>query len=84
MIEKMIDTRRVKECLKIATEWEASGTAPELPSADGIVNLYERNLLDDQALAKHCNLVWSVETFANTLNILKRIKTNQQTIILWE
>ena len=36
LIGKMMEETRVKECLRIGTEWESSGTNPEIPVNDKI------------------------------------------------
>ena len=43
LIGKRMEEIRVKECLQIATEWESSGTNPELPVANKILDLFDSN-----------------------------------------
>ena len=52
---------RTKTCLKIAIEWEAFGTSPELATEKGIVDLFSSNAATTEEVEVHCAAVWSVE-----------------------
>ena len=56
---------RTKTCLKIATEWEATGTSPELATKEGIVDLFCINTATTEQVEAHCAAVWSVKDLAH-------------------
>ena len=61
LIGKRMERFRTKTCLNITTEWEASGTSPELVTEKGIVDLFSSNAATTEEVEVHCAAVWSVE-----------------------
>ena len=71
---------RTKTCLKIATEWEATGTSPELATKEGIVDLFCINATTTEQVEVHCAAVWSVEDLAHDESKnMSRPEVNQAT-----
>ena len=56
---------RVKEYLKISTEWETVGTDPELPVDDKIIDLFSSNVASKEEVKDHCDIVWNDAAFAD-------------------
>ena len=77
LIGKRMEKFRTKKCLKIATEWEASGTSPELATEKGIVDLFSSNAATTEEVEAHCAAVWSVEDLAHaeSKNMFVRVKS---------
>ena len=57
--KRMSDTR-VKECLLISTEWEKSGTDPEFPVADKVIDLFKSSAVSKEDVKFHCDIVWDL------------------------
>ena len=62
--KRMKDTR-VKECLRISVEWEKSGTNPELPIADKMIDLFQLNAASKDQVKNHCDLIWNTADFSD-------------------
>ena len=62
--KRMKDTR-VKECLRISVEWEKSGTNPELPIADKMIDLFQSNAASKDQVKNHCDLIWNTADFGD-------------------
>ena len=77
LIGKIMDARRIKGNLKIATTWETTGTIPELPNADGMQDLFNSNSATEEQVDEHCRLVWSEADFnhADSAKLLTRVVT---------
>ena len=63
MIGEAMDTRRLKDILKVAMNWESTGTLLELPVVGDLQDIFTRNLITDAEVDEHCRLVWSVRHF---------------------
>ena len=76
---------RTKTCLKIAIEWEAFGTSPELATEKGIVDLFSSNAATTEEVEAHCAAVWSVEDLvhAEFKIFLFVLRVNQTIYKLW-
>jgi len=83
LIGELMDKRRVKGCLKVPTVWETTGTPPELPTEEGLINIFERATVEDDKLTEYCDLVWSDADFASTPKLFKIVTikpTNDNTL----
>ena len=58
LIGKAMDTRRVKDILKVATNWETTGLLPEVPIADDFKDIFTSNSVTNKEVDEHCKLVW--------------------------
>ena len=66
LIGKKMERFRTKTCLKIATEWEASDTSPELVTEKGIVDLFSSNAATTEEVEARYAAVWSVKDLVHT------------------
>ena len=63
LIGKAMDSRRLKDILKVATNWESTGTLPEFPIVDDLKDIFTCNSVTDEQVDEHCRLVWSLQDF---------------------
>ena len=72
-----MDSRRLKDVLKVATNWESTGILPELPIADDLKDIFICNSVTNEQVDEHCRLVWSLEDFnhADSLKLTKMVPT---------
>jgi hypothetical protein len=68
LMENELDSVRVMECLKIPTEWVASGGVAEwrVPIMAKIIDIFHSNLCTIDQLNAYCDLVWSQSNIGNT------------------
>ena len=65
LLEVECESIRVVECLNIPTAWIAGGTAAarRVPTAAGMIDIFNSNLCTSDQLTAYCDLVWSQSNF---------------------
>ena len=61
LIGNQLQEFRLLDAFKIGTEWDMSQTAPRVPLA--CADLFSSNVLDENTVKRHMDLVWSDSTF---------------------
>ena len=75
LIGKRMEEIRVKECLRIATEWETTGTNPEFPVKDKILDLFDTNGATKAQIDHHVGLIWAETDKDHTNELPIRVNT---------
>ena len=66
LIGEKIGSRRIKETLKIVTEWKTTGTTPELPMTADTINLLKNSTSMKKQVEEHVRLVWTKVAFVQS------------------